>query len=258
MSNKKFWQWKDVSTVLNEETKEEKHENVLILNGPIAEESWFGDEITPEDFREELEAHKGAITVWINSPGGDCIAAARIYNMLVDHKGKITVKIDGIAASAASVIAMAGDKVLMGQVSILMIHNPMTMAMGNRADMEQAIETLDAVKESIMNAYEQKTGLRRSKISELMDNETWMDSKTALEYGFCDGIITREEQEKIEESLEAQMFQKKVVEATLTNKLAEKYLIKKVEDNTKENEPAIEGTPIDVINTRLDGMKKLM
>ena len=251
--DKKFWKWKDLVTV-NEETKEEKHENVLILSGPIAEESWWGDEVTPQAFKEELEAHSGAITVWINSPGGDCIAAAQIYNMLVDHKGKVTIKIDGIAASAASVVAMAGDQVLMGQVSMLMIHNPMTIAIGNRNEMQQVIEMLDAVKDSIMNAYEAKTGLRRNKLSELMDNETWMDSKTALEYGFCDGIITREDQEEMEKEGNAQMYQKKVAEASLTNKLAEKYLIKKPEDTIEE----LVIKEVDVLNAKLDSMKKFM
>lgn len=135
----------------------------------------------------------GDITVWINSPGGDCVAAAQIYNMLMDYKGNVTVKIDGIAASAASVIAMAGNKVLMSPVSMLMIHNPMTVAMGNTAEMQKAIEMLSEVKESIMNAYEIKTGMSRAKISHLMDAETWMNANKAVELGFADGILAREE-----------------------------------------------------------------
>lgn len=135
----------------------------------------------------------GDITVWINSPGGDCVAAAQIYNILMDYKGNVTVKIDGIAASAASVIAMAGNKVLMSPVSMLMIHNPMTVAMGNTAEMQKAIEMLSEVKESIMNAYEIKTGMSRAKISHLMDAETWMNANKAVELGFADGILAREE-----------------------------------------------------------------
>lgn len=133
----------------------------------------------------------GNITVWINSPGGDCVAAAQIYNMLMDYKGNVTVKIDGIAASAASVIAMAGTTVLMSPVSMLMIHNPMTIAMGDKAEMEKAIDMLSAVKDSIMNAYEIKTGLSRAKISHLMDEETWMDANKAVELGFADEILSR-------------------------------------------------------------------
>ena len=131
----------------------------------------------------------GDITVWINSPGGDCVAAAQIYNMLMDYKGNVTVKIDGIAASAASVIAMAGTKVLVSPVSMMMIHNPMTVAMGDTAEMQKAIEMLGSVKDSIINAYEIKTGLSRAKLSHLMDAETWMDANKAVELALpmCSG-----------------------------------------------------------------------
>ena len=107
---KKFWNWKSVK-VTNGETSEETVERTLYLDGAIAEESWLDDDVTPALFKAELENGGGDVTVWINSPGGDCFAAAQIYNMLKDYKGKVTVKIDGIAASAASVIAMAGDVV---------------------------------------------------------------------------------------------------------------------------------------------------
>lgn len=166
-------------------------ERTLFLNGTIAEESWFDDDVTPQLFKEELNAGSGDITVWINSPGGDCIAAAQIYNMLMDYKGNVIVKIDGIAASAASVIAMAGTKVLVSPVSMLMIHNPMTVAYGNSAEMQKAIEMLGSVKNSILNAYEIKTGLSRTKLSHLMDAETWMDANKAIELGFADEIMQR-------------------------------------------------------------------
>lgn len=109
----------------------------------------------------------------------------------MDYKGNVTVKIDGIAASAASVIAMAGTRVLMSPVSMLMIHNPMTVAMGDAAEMEKAIEMLASVKESIINAYELKSGLSRAKISHLMDDETWMDANKAIELGFADDMLSR-------------------------------------------------------------------
>jgi len=133
----------------------------------------------------------GDVTVWINSPGGDCVAAAQIYNMLVEYPGSVTVKIDGIAASAASVIAMAGARVLMSPVSMLMIHNPMTVAFGDTGEMQKAIEMLSSVKDSIINAYEIKTGLSRTKLSHLMDAETWMDANKAIELGFADEIMKR-------------------------------------------------------------------
>ena len=185
---KKLWNWK-TQTVTNRETQEAVTERTLFLNGTIAEESWFDDDVTPQLFKDELNSGTGDITVWINSPGGDCVAAAQIYNMLMDYKGSVTVKIDGIAASAASVIAMAGTKVLVSPVSMLMIHNPMTVAFGNSAEMQKAIDMLASVKDSILNAYEIKTGLSRTKLSHLMDAETWMDANKAIELGFTDEIM---------------------------------------------------------------------
>ena len=155
-------------------------ERTLFLSGTIAEESWFDDDVTPQLFRDELNAGSGDITVWINSPGGDCVAAAQIYNMLMDYKGNVTVKIDGIAASAASVIAMAGTKVLMSPVSMMMIHNPATIAFGDHNEMQKAIEMLESVKDSIINAYEIKTSLSRAKLSRLMEAETWMDATKTM------------------------------------------------------------------------------
>lgn len=140
-------------------------------------------------FKDELMQGKGPITVWINSPGGDCIAASQIYAMLMDYPGDVTVKVDGLAASAASVIAMAGTKVLMAPTAMLMIHNPITAAFGDTAEMQKAIDMLAEVKESIINAYEIKTGLSRAKLAHLMDEETWMNAKRAIELGFCDGLL---------------------------------------------------------------------
>lgn len=187
---KKFWKWKK-QTVTNQETQEQTLERTLFLNGTIAEESWFDDDVTPKLFRDELFTGNGDITIWINSPGGDCVAAAQIYNMMMEYPGNVTVKIDGIAASAASVIAMAGTKVLVSPVSTLMIHNPMTATMGDTTEMQKAIAMLDEVKESIINAYEIKTGMSRAKLSHLMDAETWMDAHTAIDMGFADEILTR-------------------------------------------------------------------
>ncbi len=194
---------------------------MLTLNGVIAEESWFDDEVTPKLFRDELMNGEGDITVWINSPGGDCIAAAQIYNMLLDYKGNVTVKIDGIAASAASVIAMAGSKVIMSPVAMLMIHNPMTMAYGDTGEMEKAIAMLDEIKESIVNAYELKTGMSRAKLSHLMDAETWMDANKAVEFGFADEILRRND--NTEATADSVMYSRNMVNRRLLNKLAEKY-----------------------------------
>ncbi len=218
--------------------QEESETRTLFLNGTIAEESWFDDDISPAIFKDELNSGTGDITVWINSPGGDCIAAAQIYNMLVDYKGKVKVYIDGLAASAASVIAMAGDEVLMSPVSMMMIHNPATMAFGDHEDMKKAIEMLDEVKESIINAYEIKSGLSRDKLSKLMDNETWMNANKAIELGLADGIIEKEDKDKDEAKPSALLFSSKLVNKALFNKISEKYKIDKpqVEDTSSANE----------------------
>ena len=222
---KKFWNWK-TQTVTNQETQETVTERTLFLNGTIAEESWFDDDVTPQIFKDELNSGSGDITVWINSPGGDCIAAAQIYNMLMDYKGNVTVKVDGIAASAASVIAMAGTKVLVSPVSMLMIHNPMTVAFSNSAEMQKAIDMLDSVKDSILNAYEIKTGLSRTKLSHLMDEETWMDANKAIELGFADEIMQRSAAtDEVPVPQVSMMFSRTAVVDSLMDKLAAKCKI---------------------------------
>lgn len=199
----------------------------LFLNGTIAEESWFDDDVTPQLFKDELNAGSGDITVWINSPGGDCVAAAQIYNMLMDYKGNVTVKIDGIAASVASVIAMAGTKVLMSPVSMMMIHNPMTVAFGDSGEMQKAIDMLASVKDSIINAYEIKTGLSRTKLSHLMDAETWMDANKAVELGFADEIMQRVgSAEDMEPPAVSMLYSKANVVNSLMDKVAAKCAIK--------------------------------
>ncbi len=170
-------------------------------------------------FKNELFAGSGPVTIWINSPGGDCIAASQIYAMLMDYKDPVTVKIDGIAASAASVIAMAGTKVLMAPTSLMMIHNPATAAFGDHADMEKAIEMLNEVKESIINAYEIRTNLSHAQLSHMMDDTTWMNAKKAIELGFADDILT---DEKLIIEPVAFAFSSKSVEKALMNKISAK------------------------------------
>lgn len=247
------------------------------MHGTIAEESWFDDDVTPQIFKDELNAGSGDITVWINSPGGDCVAAAQIYNMLTQYKGNVTVKIDGIAASAASVIAMAGNMVLMSPVSMMMIHNPATVAVGDHAEMQKAIDMLAEVKESIINAYVIKTGLSRSKLSHLMDAETWMDANKAVELGFADDIVTRaetkpntdsEEEDEDDESTEekekkptdSMLFSRKAINNALMNKL-EKHYVQSKEIVTKQAEISVstnKGTSAKEIKERLDFIKKFI
>lgn len=218
---RKFWNW-----VKNED----EEVRTLHLDGEISDETWYGDEVTPELFRDELMAGSGNITIWINSPGGDVFAAAQIYNMLMDYKGSVTVKIDALAASAASVIAMAGTTVQMSPVAMMMIHNPMTIAIGDSEEMKKAGAMLEEVKESIMNAYEIKTGQNRSKLSNLMNAESWFNARKAVELGFADEIMGDKDrmQEKGNGLVAGMMFSRAAVTNSLLNKLAPKPGEKKI------------------------------
>lgn len=191
MDVRKFWNFQNTGP---------DQGRVLHLRGTIAEETWFEDEVSPAMFATELGSGKGPLTVWINSPGGDCFAAAQIYNMLMDYPYPVRVNIDGIAASAASVIAMAGDEVFMSPVSMMMIHNPATLAIGDRHELSKTIEMLDAVKDSIVNAYEIKTSMSRVRLAHLMDSETWMDATKAIEFGFADAMLTASPPTAVEEA----------------------------------------------------------
>ena len=206
---RKFWNW----------VRNEGEKRILLLDGEISDETWWGDEVTPQMFRSELNAAEGDIDLWINSPGGDCYAAAQIYNMLMEYKGNVTVKIDGIAASAASVVAMAGSTVEISPLGMLMIHNPMTVSIGDTHEMERTITFLAEIKESIINAYEIKTGLSRAKISRLMDAETWMNAKKAVELGFADSVLYGDAQRPMTDATDGLIFSR----AAATNSLLSKF-----------------------------------
>jgi len=229
---KKFWNW-----VKNEGSRS------LYFDGYIAQDSWFDDDITPKKFKAELTATAGDISVWLNSPGGDVFAASQIYTMLKEYDGKVTVQIDGLAASAASVIAMAGDEIYMSPVAMMMIHNPATMIFGEAADFQSGIKMLSEVKEGIINAYEQRTGLSRAKISNMMDAETWFSAQKAVELGFADKILYAPEQG---EAAEGFIFDKITVTNALRRKLPK-----------KNQEPTAQplGTPHQELLTRLNLLK---
>ena len=226
---KKFWNWA---------RDDESGVRTLYLDGVIAEESWFDDDVTPKAFKSDLTAGEGDIVIWLNSPGGDCIAASQIYAMLMDYPGNVTVKIDGIAASAASVIAMAGTKVLMAPTALMMVHNPLTVAIGDSEEMQKAIAMLSEVKESIINAYEIKTGQSRVKLSHLMDAETWLNANKAIELGFADGVL-----EDDKKRLQIEDFTYAFSRRAVTNSLLSKV-------KPKIPKP-LKGTPIESLEKRL-------
>jgi len=177
---KKFWNFK----ALDEKTGE------LTLYGEISDVTWWGDEITPKQFKEDLDTlgDIDVLNVYINSPGGDVFAGQTIYSMLKRHKAKVNVYIDGVAASIASLITMAGDKVIMPANAMMMIHSPWTIAMGNAQDFRKLADDLDKIRESMIVAYESKSALTKDEIIKIMDNETWLTAEECKEYGFADEI----------------------------------------------------------------------
>lgn len=189
---KKFWQFRAAA--------DDPKTGELLLYGIISDYSWWGDEVTPKQFKADLDAlgDVDEIRVFINSDGGDVFAGQAIYSMLKRHKAKVTVYVDGLAASMASVVAMAGDTVYMPRNAMIMIHNPWTIAIGNADYFRKLADDMDKIRESLIVAYQDKTGLDRKKIIEMMDAETWMTAEEAVELGFADQI---EETKKLAASL---------------------------------------------------------
>lgn len=199
-----FWKW------LKDETTGER---ILRLDGAISDVTWLGDEVTPAQFRQELNSGKGDVVIWINSPGGDVFAAVEIFNQLKEYSGRVTAKIDSLCASSASIVAMAADEILISPSGQMFIHNPETIAAGNTAEFQAAIDMLNEVKESIINAYELKTHLPRNRISELMNAATWLNAKKAVELGFADKILYADKQTS---ASKAQIFSERKITNSIT------------------------------------------
>ena len=173
-------------------------DGVLDIDGEIvAEEGWFLPEgaCVARNFRKALKGVKN-VTVHINSPGGDVMAGAEIYSALREHslngEGRVKVIVTGLAASAASVVAMAGAEIVMHPVAYMMIHNPWTFAMGDAKELRKTAKVLDVISEGLISAYEQRTGKDREELKRMLENETWMSAGTAVEEGFADGIFGAE------------------------------------------------------------------
>jgi ATP-dependent Clp protease protease subunit len=226
----KFWNWtKDLMTNTPE----------LVLEGEIASETWWGDEVTPKLFKDELNKYKGKdISVWINSPGGDVIAGSQIYTMLKEHTGKVNVKIDGLAASSASFIAMAGDTIQMSPTAMMMIHLPSTFDWGDKKDFQKTIARLEEVEAAIINAYELKTKLPRDELAKMMEDEMWMNAYRAKELGFIDEVLYTDTEEKNQTGFD---FSKKKVNACMQNSISQiQNKMKKVQDEIELEKLKIE------------------
>ena len=190
----KFW-----NVMKNDEEKSAE----LILYGSIGSDEYW-DDISDKAFKQDIEnlGDVENITLHINSPGGSVFSAVAIANTLKNHKAKITANIDGLAASAATIITSACDTVKMPKNALFMVHNPITFAYGNNQDMQKTLEMLNKVKNSIIETYLNKAKTDKETLSELMDNETWMSAEEAKEYGFVDEILNESvEKEVIENKL---------------------------------------------------------
>ncbi len=165
----------------------------ITIYGGIGQDFWGdGSMISAKNFSDELkkiDPTVSEIVVRINSPGGDVFDGITIYNRLVQHKAKITVYIDGLAASIASIIALAGDEIFIGEGALYMVHLPWTMAFGNRMELDNTVNRLMDVEEQMIGIYSKKTGLDRAEIKALLEAETWMDADVAIEKGFVDSKV---------------------------------------------------------------------
>ncbi len=190
----KNFQWDAPSDVLSKwaetpQAADSDKDNVITMFDVIGEDFWTGGGVTAKRISNALRyIGEKDITVQINSPGGDLFEGLAIYNLLRKHKAKVTVEVLGWAASAASIIAMAGDEIKMGLGSFMMVHNAWGVVVGNRHDMREAADLFDEFDGSIADIYEARTELKRSEIVKLMDQETFMGAKTAVEKGFADTV----------------------------------------------------------------------
>ena len=235
-----FWNFQN-------KANEKEPENIeLRIDGEIVDDEfawlyeWAGIKNTaPNKFKSELEAYKGKpLTVWIDSIGGSVFAAAGIYNALMEHTGKVTVKIDGKALSAASVIAMAGEEILMSPVSLMMIHNPLTYVEGDMHELRQAADVLDEVKEAIINAYEIKTNKSRAKLKEMMDAETWLSARSAIKDGFADAMLYADTEET--KNYTPVAFNRLVVQNSAAASMKKLFEINKPKEEEKPDNTATE------------------
>lgn len=214
----------------------------LYLEGTIASETWWGDEVTPEAFRNELRQMKGDLLVHINSQGGDVFAGVTIYNALKDYskgKGKVTVKVDGLAASIASVVAMAGDEIIMSPGSMMMVHNPWSMGVGSAEELRKAADTLDEIKDAILPIYTERSGLSDEEVQDLMDNETWMTAEKAVELGFADVVQKDQKKEaepKEEEGEAVNLMMANFAFSMSATRSAMKDLIQKVNNSERDTQ----------------------
>jgi ATP-dependent Clp protease, protease subunit len=180
-----FWRFRN-------EVESESGGVELEFFGPISEYSWWGDEVTPAQFKKDLYANGEGkpITVLVNSPGGEVIAASVIRSMLQEYPGKVTADIVGLAASAATIMITGADHIRIRESGLMMIHDPSMLTWGTIDEIKKALDILKTVKDSIIDTYITKTGMESDKLAKMMTDETWMTAKEAKAFGFVDEVVT--------------------------------------------------------------------
>lgn len=226
----------------------------ILLNGYIDENVWFGDEITPGILHDALYPKDAKpsedVRIILNSYGGSCNAATRMHDELVAYPGNVHIIISGTAASAATVLASAANRLEMTPGSLFMIHDPSMGVYGNAADLQSAMDMLDVCKESILNIYCKRSLCGRSEIADMMRATTWMDANTAREYGFVDGIVSAPA-DGISNAAFAHTVDRQEAERKVAAFIDRHRPIRKQEDSMPP-EPAIpQGTPVDQLQKRL-------
>jgi len=182
-----FWKFRDAA--------EPGGSTELELYGPISEYSWLGDEITPKKFKDDLNkfGSGGPVLLKINSPGGDPIAASVMRTIMMEYSGEITTRIDGMAASAAVAVALAGKSIKIMDTAYMMIHDPAVVVMMAALNIETLgalRDDLKSIKQGLVDTYAARTGLNADRVSRMMTAETWMSAQEAVSYGFADEVIS--------------------------------------------------------------------
>jgi len=212
---KKFWKFQAKSDKSGE----------LMLYGEISSVTWWGDEVTPKEFKKDLDAlgDIDILNIYVNSPGGDVFAAQTIVSMLKRHKAEKNVYIDGLMASAATFLVDVG-KVFMPSNAMMMYHNPSSIVWGNASDMRKMADDLDKVRESMLAIYRDKTSMTDEEIIAILDAETWMTAEEAVEYGFADEL---EEEKKVAASISNTILIFNGIETDMSKFLHPESIIKK-------------------------------
>ena len=190
---------RNVTPVFRNETKNNKH--ILTLSGTIANLSFLDDTISAKAVKDSLDNVKEDIVIRLNSGGGDVFEGIEIYNYLKSLSNHITIEVTALAASAASLVAMAGDKIIIRTGANMMVHEASTMAFGNKSDIQKTLNALTAIDTSIVDIYHDRTGLDRDEIVNLIINETWLTADEAINKGFADEKSSRKSVEKQKEGV---------------------------------------------------------